>query len=201
MAKPTRKAEAKEPPKASALRAVMQKDAAAPAVSKLDVAKIRALVSSLDVEYKRAADLTEQLESTNKAIKQIEEVTLPALMDEAGVPELVLDKQKIVVSNEVYPNVKKEVLPSFLAWLRKHKFGALIKNQVVVSFGMGEDAKAVLFAVAAMKKKLNVDQKQSVHPSTLKSWVKEQQEKKAPLPAMLDVNPVRRAEVKLVKGK
>lgn len=199
MAKPTRKAEAKEPPKA--LRAAMQKDAAAPCVSKLDVAKIKTLLASMLADRQRSIRLATDLKQLMDNIKRVEEVTLPALMDEAGVPELVIEGVKIVVSNEVYPNVKEEARPAFHAWMRKNKFGALIKNQVIVSFGMGEDAKAVMFAAAALKKKLNVDQKQSVHPSTLKMFVKEQQEKKAPLPAMLDVNPVRRAEVKLVKGK
>lgn len=181
--------------KKPSLRDVMKADVSA-LPSTLDVKRIRALVLVLLAKQVEQKTLLTKLADCTEEIRKINEGTLPALLDEAGVPELVIDGMAIKTGTEYYPNVKVDVLPKFYAWLRSHKFAALIKNQLVVSFGMGEDEKAVLIAEQLLKKKLKVEKKQSVHPSTLKAWVKEQQEAKAPLPAMLDVNPVRYTTVK-----
>jgi hypothetical protein len=52
----------------------------------------------------------------------------------------------------------------------------LIKNNVICSFGRGEDEKAAEFAQAARERGLSPEQKQDVHAQTLKAWVRERVE-------------------------
>jgi hypothetical protein len=90
----------------------------------------------------------------------------------------------------------------FYKWLRENNFGSLIRTEVVAQFGMGEDKKAVALTLSLLKRKYDVIQKQSVHPSTLKAFVKEQLEKEhgITLPSVLDPNPIRTTTVRS-KGK
>lgn len=58
------------------------------------------------------------------------------------------------------------------AWLRKTKHDDIIKNEIVTSFGRGEDQKAVDVAKLLEQAGTAFVQKQSVHPQTLKAFVK-----------------------------
>mgnify|MGYP005744013839 FL=1 len=50
----------------------------------------------------------------------------------------------------------------------------IIKNEVKVTFGKGEDNKAGAFLDDAVSKGLSVDNKKTVHPSTLKAVIKDE---------------------------
>ena len=181
---------------ANPLRAKMAADVAKAAPTSLNIKKIRVQMMILFDAKERATKLAADMEREAATIKLIEEQTLPTLFDEAGVGEITLDGHDIKVCTEIYPSVLKTDQQAFFKWLRAHKFGALIKNQVIASFGMGQDAKAVEVAALLVKKGVDVDQKQSVHPGTLKAWVNEQRDKAAVLPSMLNVNPIRRVTIK-----
>ena len=59
------------------------------------------------------------------------------------------------------------------AWLRQQGHGDIIKNQVSVSFGKGEDETALETMTLLEQEGLFPAQKESVHPSTLKAFVRE----------------------------
>ena len=67
--------------------------------------------------------------------------------------------------------------------MRENDHGDLIKNNVSVSFGKGEDSNAVSLKSELEAKGLVVDQKQDVHWQTLRGFVKEQIEKNKTLPS------------------
>jgi hypothetical protein len=74
---------------------------------------------------------------------------------------------------------KKKLAERALAcygWLRAHGYDALIKREVVASFGRGEDNIAGDLVGELRERGLLVYDKSSVHPSTLKSFVKERVE-------------------------
>ena len=70
-------------------------------------------------------------------------------------------------------------------WLRSNGHGDMVKNVVSVGFGMGEDSMAAEFKDLAMSKGLHPDQKESVHPSTLRAFVKDRVEEGAEFPMEL----------------
>ena len=59
----------------------------------------------------------------------------------------------------------------------------LIKNNLSISFGKGEDSSAVKLKTELESKGLVVDQKQDVHWQTLRGFVKEQIEKNKTIPS------------------
>jgi len=59
-------------------------------------------------------------------------------------------------------------------WLRDNGHGDLIKNQVSLEFGMKQDNEAKSIIEELKAKGLPVKQKTSVHPSSLRGFVREQ---------------------------
>lgn len=180
---------------ASALLATMQQDAAEPVVSPLDIAKVRQLVGQLVQLQTREAQLAAQLEAAKRELRQVREVDLPTLLDEVGVNSLVVDGHAVTVKTEYHPNVTKANEDAFFDWLRSTGHDDLIKNEIKVAFGRGEDQLAAKLYLQ-LAKKYETSQKLSVHASTLKAFVREQMEAGAPLPSVLDINAVRTTIVK-----
>ena len=67
-------------------------------------------------------------------------------------------------------HVKKD---EAFAWLRKEGLDDIIKNDVVVTFGKGEDNIAGDFVGQCEQQGLHTNAKTYIHPSTLKAFVKE----------------------------
>ena len=180
---------------ASALLAAMQHDVEEPVVTPLDIAKVRQLVERLMGLQSRQTELALQLEAANRELRQVKEVDLPTLLDEVGVNSLVVDGHSVTVKTEYFPNVVKANEQKFFDWLRSTGHDDLIKNEIKVAFGRGDDQKAAKLYLQ-LAAKYETTQKLSVHASTLKAFVREQMEAGAPLPNVLDINAVRTTIVK-----
>ena len=68
------------------------------------------------------------------------------------------------------------------SWLRDNGLGDIIKNEITVSFGRGEDNKAANYANLAQSHGYQPTQKLKVEPMTLKALVRERIEKGAEMP-------------------
>jgi len=68
-------------------------------------------------------------------------------------------------------------------WLRENDLGDLIKNEITVSFGRGEDNKASDYADLAKERGFEPTQKLKVEPMTLKALFRERSENKQELPS------------------
>ena len=68
-------------------------------------------------------------------------------------------------------------------WLRENDLGDLIKNEITVSFGRGEDNKASEYANLAKGNGFEPTQKLKVEPMTLKALFRERSEKNEELPS------------------
>jgi hypothetical protein len=67
-------------------------------------------------------------------------------------------------------------------WLRQNGLGDIIKNEVSVSFGRGEDNKAAEYANLAKGQGFQPTQKLKVEPMTLKALVRERIENNKDIP-------------------
>ncbi len=70
-------------------------------------------------------------------------------------------------------------------WLRENDLGDLIKNEITVSFGRGEDNKAASYAELARGNGFEPIQKIGVNPMTLTALVRERLESGQDVPADL----------------
>jgi hypothetical protein len=87
-------------------------------------------------------------------------------------------------------------------WLRQHGFGGLIKILVEVPFAKGEEERAAALYAELADKDYPVEAEETVHPQTLKAFVREQLGEGAPLPLELfGIHPYSRAKISAAKGK
>ena len=116
----------------------------------------------------------ERLRKLKEQYRQLSEEDLPQKMTELGMQDLRLeDGSRITIDMFYATRINKNNRDAAHEWLRQQGHGDIIKNQVSVSFGKGEDETALETMTLLEKEGLFPDQKESVHPSTLKAFVKE----------------------------
>lgn len=133
--------------------------------------------------------LTEQIEAIESVLamyktelqKHNSEI-VPNMMIELGIEELTLrDGYKISIKDEVYAKLPEDSAPAF-SWLRTHNLDSVIKNQVSVDFGKGEDEQAQKVLEALMEMGVYPVFKSTIHPQTLKALLREQIAKGSGIP-------------------
>jgi hypothetical protein len=151
-----------------------------------DLKQVAALVRQQLTLEQRVEDLAAELKRTQLDLAHISGEALPALLAEHGLSELrMADGSKVTVSTVISASISRERSNDAHGWLRDKGFGDLIKNTVAVTFGKGEDDKAQTLVRELDGNGFNVDQKEGVHPSTLKAFCKEQIEKGVEIPSEL----------------
>ena len=159
----------------------MQEDASA--VPEDNLGKIGAVATDIAETENEIANLKEQLKKKEDYRTKLSEEVLPSLFSEVGLSELKLsDGRKIKVSEYYRAAIKVENREAAYAWMRNNGFGDLVKNQVTCSFGRNEDEKASSLISDLSEKGLEPAQRESVEPSTLRAFVREQYEAGKELP-------------------
>jgi len=116
---------------------------------------------------------TEQFLKDLKAKKRVvDEEDIPALMQELGVESLTVDGNKVSVEKFVSARIPDDRRDEAYNFLRSIGEADIIKNDVVVSFGMGQDNMAGAVLDDLRNQGLEPNQKTHIHPMTLRSWVK-----------------------------
>jgi len=135
-------------------------------------------LSNLVRQLRKVEDEIEDVEHHLKTLKaekhKLSIDTIPALMDEMGMERLDVDgvvvNRKMIVHASI-PVARRE---EAYAWLRENKCDDIIKNVISCSFGKGQDNLAGDVIGLLETKGFHPEQKTSIHPSTLKAFVKEQ---------------------------
>lgn len=130
----------------------------------------------LDAELK-ISKLEDELKSAQATLRNIQEHVLPNLMDTASQASCTTKSGlKVEVTEVLRGSIPQASEAAAFAWLEANNSGALIKRQIVVEFGKGEEAWANKFAadLAKRKRPLHSKTKRSVHPQTLQAYLREQ---------------------------
>jgi len=107
-------------------------------------------------------------------------------MQEMNITKLKLkDGASIEVKPFYGANITPDKQEAAFNWLRDNGLGDIIKNDVTVTFGRGEDNKATAYAVLARGQGYEPVQKIGVHAQTLKAVVRERTESGQDMPADL----------------
>ncbi len=128
-----------------------------------------------------------------KEIERISGEVIPTLLSEMGLSSLKLADGSAVDVKPYYgaslAQGRSESYSDFLNrredahnWLRQNGLGDIIKNDVTVSFGSGEDNKAAEYANLAKGQGYQPTQKLKVEPMTLKALVRERIENGKDMP-------------------
>ena len=149
-----------------------------------EVKEISSACKKLSSQNKKVQDIEKLLKTEQEESRRLSEEVIPTLMQQAGVSSIKLeDGSSVTVSPYYYAKIPEDKKHEAFNWLRDNNFGDLIKNNVSVSFGKGEDSDAVKLKATLEKQGLVVDQKQDIHWQTLRGFVREQMEKNNNIPS------------------
>ena len=156
-------------------------------VEQIDSAK---RLSDKILELKDFEDEIVNAEQSLKKLKEkartISSIEIPAMMDEMQITKLKLKDGEAVEIKKVYgASIPKDQQEAAFTWLRNNGLGDIIKNDITVTFGRGEDNKASEYANLAQGQGYEPVQKIGVHPQTLKAVVRERLESGREMPSDL----------------
>ena len=121
------------------------------------------------------AELETNLKAKKEELRLTSEQELPDAMQAAGLTQIKLNSGENISINEFYnAHISKANQEKAYEWLTANGHEGLIKNEVLLKFGR-EESTVVDETVSALQSRgLSPEVRQSVHPSTLKAFVKEQ---------------------------
>ena len=121
------------------------------------------------------AELEGAVKAKKEELRLISEQELPDAMQAAGLNEIVLSSGEKISIGEFYSaHISKANQEVAYEWLVSNGHEGLIKNEVLMRFGRDEN-EVVKETVSNLKARgLSPEVRQSVHPSTLKAFVREQ---------------------------
>ena len=156
-------------------------------VTQADTAKT---LSDKVIELKNLEDEIENAEESLSKLKEkaryISQIEVPQMMEEMHITKLKLKDGESVEIKKIYgASITPDNQEQAFTWLRNNGLGDIIKNDVTVTFGRGEDNKAQLYAVLARGQGYEPVQKIGVHPQTLKAVVRERLESGQEMPSDL----------------
>jgi hypothetical protein len=135
------------------------------------VAELARIIKGKEMEV---ADLERQFKESKKELLRLTDEELPASMAEMGLASFTLDDGSTI---DVKPTYGASILVAnrekAYDWLRDHGYDDIIKNNVAVSFGRGEDDMAGAFKSLAEKEGYSAQQDTSIHSQTLRAFVRE----------------------------
>jgi len=138
------------------------------------------------VESVNAEELTEALEQFKsigaqvlaaeiklKELKDQEkyhsEFVIPGIMEKMGLSTLKLkDGSELAVKKVYSAKIKAEKKAEAIQWLRDNGLGDIVKNNISVAFGQGEENKAMAYATLAKESGYEPSQTEKVEPQTLR---------------------------------
>ena len=117
-----------------------------------------------------------ELQNKKEKFRKLSEEIIPSKMTELGMTSTtMLDGSKVDVVENIYVSIPKDPDKSRACynWLEDNGLGDIIKNQVGMSFGKGENEDAKKLEDTIKDLGFIPEVKVSVHPSTLKATVRQ----------------------------
>lgn len=129
--------------------------------------------------------LTEQLKNTQATLRDLSEKELPREMLEVGVKQWEVASGGGAELKTSY-HAGKLTDPTGLAWVEEHEGEAIIRNDITLSFGAGQEAAArqLLLRISRLRGPLGfkITTERHIHPQTLGAFVREKLAEQQKLP-------------------
>jgi hypothetical protein len=152
-------------------------------VSEENLSALSRLATTLETLEAELAENTRKAEQIKAQIERLETDLIPAAMDKIGMADFRLTNgAKVVVQPITRASIPAARKQEAFAWLRAHNAGTLIKQEITLSFGKGQDKKAHQTLQILKDLGLDPENKENVAWNTLTAWVKEQLASGANLP-------------------
>lgn len=119
-------------------------------------------------------DLESMLKNRKEDLRKLQEQTLPDALIELGLSEVALENGVKIETKQFYrASIPKAKEDEAFAWLRDNGHGDLVKHVVSLRFDREEDEQARELIEDLRDKGLDPENKQSVHPMTLRAFARE----------------------------
>ena len=132
--------------------------------------------TQLSEQIEKLKSISAQILSTEASLKELKEqekyinnFTIPELMEKMNLSTLKLkDGSELSVKKIYSATMKADKKADCIQWLRNNGLGDIVKNEITVNFGQGEENKAAEYATLAKGQGYEPSQKEAVHAMTLK---------------------------------
>ena len=130
-------------------------------------------LSEVIEQYKSVGAQILAVESKLKELKEqekyISNFSIPEIMNKMNLSTVKLkDGSELSVKKVYSATMKADKKPQAIQWLRDNGLGDIVKNEITVNFGQGEENKAMAYATLARGQGYEPAQKEAVHAMTLK---------------------------------
>lgn len=175
-----------------------EEQAAPQGPSDRDLAAISELATQQLFWEEEVARIEEMLKEAERNLRHVSEQALPDAMATVGMLEFkLLDGSRIIIKEDVAASIKSDSIKGAVEFLEERSLGAVVKDEIKINLGRGEAELATRFMELAKSLDVPASEKLSVHPSTLKSLVKEQLEQGVEFPEeYFSVYPYKKAIIK-----
>lgn len=168
------------------------------------LSRIVELANSLIAAKKTVDELEDRLDAAKKVQRGIETEHLPELMRELELTSVVLDNgMKVTLSDEIDCGITAANHAAAMRWLDENSFGGIIKTKLQAAFNRDDRLEAMNISALvrdAIKDRgieASCEVGEAVHPSTLKSFLKEELAKGTPVPFdLFSIHPYSKAKIK-----
>ena len=118
--------------------------------------------------------LEDDLKVTKEAHRKQSQEIVPNMMAELEIESFTLDNgYKVSIKDSYFASIPEANLYACFEWLRASGLDGIIKTVVAANFGKGEDQEAQKVLDLLTEAGVVADVKSTIHPQTLKSFVKE----------------------------
>lgn len=150
-------------------------------VSSNSLAYLMGLGEQLQTAMRNVEQIELELKEAKRIVNEYQSKTIPDAMIEIGCTMFALtDGTKIELKEVVSAGIPKDSQDEAYEWLREHGAGDLIKTEVTIKFGRGDEEAAREFFDSVEDK--NPEMSVGVHSQTLSAWAREQLSKGVQLP-------------------
>ena len=139
-------------------------------LEKSDINTLANYCKELKAYEDEISDLEEKIKYKKDKADKISSEIIPNLLAEQGLSSLKLaDGSSVDIRKTYNCTIRKDNMDSAYNWLRENGLADIIKNEVSVQFGKGEDNKAQQLLDLAVSNGYEPQQKTKVEPMTLKA--------------------------------
>ena len=138
-------------------------------VADIDPQKLTTEIATLQSIQQEISNHDEKTKELKEREKYYSNIVIPDLMNEMNLSTLKLkDGSEISVKNIFGAAIIADKKESAHNWLREKGLGDIVKNEITVNFGQGEENKAAEYADLAKGHGYEPSQKEAVHAGTLR---------------------------------
>jgi len=146
-----------------------------------DMKTLSSLVKDLDQLTIDINEKEEELKSLKLQKHKMSTEQIPAMMDEMGVQRLDVENLSVSLKPLINASIPPTRREEAYQWLRENDLDDIIKNDVILSFGKGEDNIAGDIMYDLEQRGMHPEKKTHIHSMTLKAFIRERVEKGLPI--------------------